>query len=438
MYDATLITGDGSTILPNNTMIIEEGIISEICNFRFPPYIRGDKVIDAGGGYVIPGVINHHTHGVTLGPFLPFPEPPLTSTNVLHNLDRHLEQGTTTVCGLCGFETIEEMELSNKLHPINVKTGTLHTPLTFDWAKLIGSALEDRHMNVTAEQMKEYGAVAIGESIPVRNITKVRRELGIEAPVHDIRNLIRVVQKSISKESRCLREVEEVLKKAGLRKKINAEKVVGVIRANVIEPGELKARCFREQIDTAKRLKLPIVVHHSSENSSLLLEAAPEIGDQMIAAHSNYIENDDIETRTTLLKELKSHGVIIDIASGDAFSAKQQTPKPDATFSCIARGLVDVISTDYAMGYWDSILLVLEKAVEQKVIDLPGAVALATGNVVKALPRIAYNRGFLEVGRVADLVLLGKDSLSEVRTVVIGGRIIIEDGRRIHDTTLPA
>jgi hypothetical protein len=399
MYDATLITGDGSTILPNNTMIIEEGIISEICNFRFPPYIRGDKVIDAGGGYVIPGVINHHTHGVTLGPFLPFPEPPLTSTNVLHNLDRHLEQGTTTVCGLCGFETIEEMELSNKLHPINVKTGTLHTPLTFDWAKLIGSALEDRHMNVTAEQMKEYGAVAIGESIPVRNITKVRRELGIEAPVHDIRNLIRVVQKSISKESRCLREVEEVLKKAGLRKKINAEKVVGVIRANVIEPGELKARCFREQIDTAKRLKLPIV---------------------------------------TLLKELKSHGVIIDIASGDAFSAKQQTPKPDATFSCIARGLVDVISTDYAMGYWDSILLVLEKAVEQKVIDLPGAVALATGNVVKALPRIAYNRGFLEVGRVADLVLLGKDSLSEVRTVVIGGRIIIEDGRRIHDTTLPA
>ena len=289
----------------------------------------------------------------------------------------------------------------------------------------------------TAEEMKEYGAVAIGEAIPVTNVTKMLRDLGIKASRGVVRDLMTAAEKSSSKKGLGLKEVEEVLEKTGLRTKISAEKVVSVYKANMIEPAELRPRCFREQIETAKRLKLPVVAHHTNETSSLLLEAAPEMGAQMIAAHSNLVHA-EIDKQTAILKELRGHGVIIDITSGDAFGAKQITPKPDATFSLIARGLVDIISTDHMMGYWDSILLVLEKAVEQKLIDLPGAVAMATTNVTKALPRIAHSRGFLEVGRVADVVLTGKDRISEVRTVIVGGRVVIEDGKRTYDTPLPA
>ena len=85
---------------------------------------------------------------------------------------------------------------------------------------------------------------------------------------------------------------------------------------------------------------------------------------------------------------------------------------------------MDIISTDDIGGLWDSIRLVLEKAVEKGVIDLAGAVALATANVAKAIPKLAPNRGLLAPGKVADIVVTKEATLSDVTAIIIGGRIV--------------
>ena len=68
---------------------------------------------------------------------------------------------------------------------------------------------------------------------------------------------------------------------------------------------------------------------------------------------------------------------------------------------------------------------------EDGVIELPEAVALATGNVTEAIPRAAPNRGVLAPGKVADIIVTRGDSSSEIETVVIGGRITVEEGKLV-------
>jgi len=90
---------------------------------------------------------------------------------------------------------------------------------------------------------------------------------------------------------------------------------------------------------------------------------------------------------------------------------------------------VDMMSTDYMGGHWDPILRVLEYAVLQNVIDLPQAIALATRNVTRAIPNVAPNRGQIAEGKIADLVILSPDSISKVRTVLIGGKVVVDEGK---------
>ena len=95
----------------------------------------------------------------------------------------------------------------------------------------------------------------------------------------------------------------------------------------------------------------------------------------------------------------------------------------------LEEGVLDMISTDYMGGYWDPILRILEYFVEQIIVDLPQAIALATGNVVKAIPNIAPGRGEVSEGKIADLVVLKKGSISQVKTVLTGGKVVVDDGR---------
>jgi alpha-D-ribose 1-methylphosphonate 5-triphosphate diphosphatase PhnM len=92
-------------------------------------------------------------------------------------------------------------------------------------------------------------------------------------------------------------------------------------------------------------------------------------------------------------------------------------------------GLVDIISTDYAGGLWDSELLLLDAAVREGAVDLPTAIAMATGNVTKVFPKLAPNRGLIEPGRVADVVVVNRDNIGKVKTVIIAGTVTVEDGK---------
>ena len=65
-------------------------------------------------------------------------------------------------------------------------------------------------------------------------------------------------------------------------------------------------------------------------------------------------------------------------------------------------------------------------------IDLPQAIAMATKNVMEAIPNIAPNRGQISEGKIADLVVTGPESISDVRTVIIGGKVVVADGRLVN------
>ncbi len=67
IFNANIITGDGKTVLGDHSLATDGELIDEIISNRCLYYDRADWMIDAAGGFVIPGIINHHTHYITRG-----------------------------------------------------------------------------------------------------------------------------------------------------------------------------------------------------------------------------------------------------------------------------------------------------------------------------------------------------------------------------------
>ena len=95
----------------------------------------------------------------------------------------------------------------------------------------------------------------------------------------------------------------------------------------------------------------------------------------------------------------------------------------------IGSGLVDTISTDFAGGHWDGILEAIHRIIRKKQMSAPAAIALATGNVSRTFPQLAGDRGLIEKGKRADIVVADNANLGRVRDVLIAGRIIVRNGR---------
>ncbi len=165
IVNGTIITGDGKSVVEGSSVIIENGLIASLPRVRYIPYnAYADRVIDAKGGLIFPGVINIHAHGITFGPFFPYGWKRLSDERVIGNLNTHLLQGTTTLLNGDGLALPAEVEAVNKMHPANVKTCTLHTPENIRAGDVTaGQGIQDRHRRFTAEEAVRLGAVAIGE-----------------------------------------------------------------------------------------------------------------------------------------------------------------------------------------------------------------------------------------------------------------------------------
>jgi imidazolonepropionase-like amidohydrolase len=428
IVNADIVTGDGQSYLENRSLIIEDGVITDLPGMAYIPYrFYTNKVIDARGGIVMPGLINIHVHAVCIGPAFMWAWKPLPHDRVISNLDAHLLQGTTTVLDLEGFVLPFQNEAINKLHPINIKPTTLHTPKNVRAAELAsGMKLPPWNRDFTAEEAVKLGAVALGEvGSPGTSYGTYEKNLRLSTTI-SAQDGYALDHAVIDGDDKALRAA---LDQAGL-KDMSLEEAKQLVYETSVVPVEAHNEAILETIEVIPKLGIPASVHMEGPAKDALLAAAKKLGPQLIAAHVNH--NMAPDEMVKVAREIKATGAIVEVFSADLFGARQIEKDPAGTFAMLEQDLVDALVTDYSGGYHDPILLLIKKAVEEGVTTLPKAVKLATSNPAALIPRLAPHRGLVEPGKCADLIIVDKADITKVRYVIIGGRVVVEEGRLVY------
>lgn len=433
IVNGTVVTGDGSTVLENSSIKIRDESITDVQEIQFIPYDSANKTIDAEGDFVIPGIINHHVHHIIFGTGFLYGIRLYRRERIAQILNRHLLQGTTTLMNVDGIDSVWAVNAMNKLHPINIKASTGRVPSIYKLRDTITQEpIEPKYTTPMAEEMLKLGAVALGELGQLSTtlgVTYWKNLTGQEVSLSESRMLMKSLfggKVEIAPTLFDEENVEATLHQLGFSNTITLHDMKEV--KNLMETQfSLSINALKEAAALSKKTGTPLIAHHSPENTHTIMPIARELSNRFIAAHSNHLFEEP-ETAINRAKELKKHGAIIDIYTGDSFHARQMCPTLDVTLAMLEHNVVDIISTDYCAGWWDPILLVLEEAVNQGVIELPNAIALATSNVTKAVPRLAPYRGLIAPGNVADIIIVDADHISKIKTVIIGGRVIVEDG----------
>ena len=439
IHGGVVVTGDGETMIPDGVVVVEGDTIADVLSGAAPADLlaNADATLDARGGVVMPGFVNNHAHALTGGPRFASGAPTVGLEAGLQNLDRHLLEGTTSLMNACGMCTTDEVEEADRRHPVNVRAGTVHTPINVRAAQIAdGSGLADRHLTMTMDEMAERGAVGIGEVgaghtlagggadymyIPMR----VKEATGRDLHRDDATVLKYAILGRYADPSQYDRErVQRALEQVGFADVLSPEAARKIVEGVVLPAFDTALDGLREAGEYGRRLGLPVMVHNSAPSARVVLELA-EAGTPLVAGHSNHTTF-LLEEACEQARTLRERGATVDISTLGVFRG----PEEDARRFCtmIREGLVDTISTDYNAGDHDPMPLAIERCLAAGAATLPRLVALATSNVAKAYPKLAPNRGELARGRVADIVVAEMPHVSHVRHVVIGGTTAVKDG----------
>ncbi|MFF0445449.1 amidohydrolase family protein [Streptomyces sp. NPDC004609] len=442
LHGCDLVDGTGSDLRHGVDIVVQGATIREIVPTRpAETYGTVDEIVEAAGALALPGLINNHTHGTAYGPLFPSGHEGLPPGQVVANLDRHLLEGTTTVLCVDGFVTAEAVARTDEDHPVTVRLASCNTPACLRAATIAdGGGLTDENRAFTARRAVGAGAVALGEIGAGHTLggggasymyipAEVARRTGVTiAPRQADALKISVLGRHISASSFDRDTVEEALVAAGLAGKLSVEEIRDIVSDIVLPAFDIALQGLGEAAEYAHRAGVPVLVHNAAA-SMTQVAAIARTGVRLIAGHSNH---SSFELREALehAERLKELGAIVDVSTLDTFGARRLTTGPELLYAMFAAGLVDTISTDYAGGHHDPILLAIDRATKAGVVRLPAAVAMATANVADAIPGVAPRRGRVTPGAVADLVLTDPAELPRVHTVIIGGEIVVRGGRR--------
>ncbi|MBH0779238.1 amidohydrolase family protein [Nocardia bovistercoris] len=438
-----LVDGTGAPPRPMVDIVIEGDTVRSILpSAPRPAYGTVDEILDARGLLVIPGLINNHTHGTAYGPLFPSAHEGLPSERVRANLDRHLLEGTTTVLCVDGFVTAEAAARTADDHPMRVRLASCNTPACLRAASIAdGAGLTEEIRAFTAHRALAAGAVALGEIGAGHTLggggasylyipAEVSRRTGKTITPRQADAIkIAVLGRHISSSSFDRDAVEEALVGAGLAEHLSVTQARALVSEIVLPAFDIALDGLTEAADYARRADVPVLVHNAAASMSQVAAiAATDV--RLIAGHSNHASFDPREALRHA-ERLKELGATVDVSTFDTFGARRLTTGPELLYAMLRDGLIDTISTDYAGGHHDPILLAVERATEAGVVRLPEAIAMATANVADAVPGLAPRRGRVTPGAVADIVVTDPARLSQVDTVLIGGAIVVSGGRRV-------
>jgi imidazolonepropionase-like amidohydrolase len=443
LHGCDLVDGTGSDPRYGVDIVAEGGTIREIVPTRpAEAYGTVDVLVDAAGALAVPGLINNHTHGTAYGPLFPSGHEGLSHAQVRANLDRHLLEGTTTVLCVDGFVTAEAVATTNEAHPVIVKLASCNTPECLRAATIAdGGGLTDEHRAFTALRAVTAGAVALGEIGSGHTLggggasylyipAEVARRTGVTITPRQA-NAVKtaVLGRHISASSFDRDAVEQALVAAGLADRLSVEEAREIVSGIVLPAFDVALAGLAEAAEYARQASLPVLVHNAAASMTQVARIA-ETGVPLIAGHSNH-SSFELHEALAHAERLKELGAIVDVSTLDTFGAQRLTTGPELLYAMFESGVVDTISTDYAGGHHDSILLAIDRATKAGAVRLPAAVAMATANVADAIPGLAPRRGRIVPGAIADLVLTDPAELPRVRTVIIGGEIVVRDGRPV-------
>jgi predicted amidohydrolase len=434
--NATVVTGDGKTVLPGASVVIHKGMIDSIVTtVKGRGRMTAKQVIDATGKVVIPGVINMHVHSVTFGPGV-FGELPSPCNYVLLQLYRHLVYGTTTLLSVDGLQVKEDVDAVKPFTPLRVLTTTLHTAANVKMAKIEREeyGLTAKHESTSADAAISQGAVAVGQAgcglalanMWYRQIPRaIKKQTGRDVGPIESRALFEaVVGREVSPRHFDRGKLDNLLSEFRLADVLSVDQAKALVEQIVLSSYDNTLESVREAATIATRLKVPLLVSNNSATQKIVSELSETMGSGLIAVHSNH-PSFEVGEALQQARHLKKCGAIVEISSGDFLGARRLFPSPELTFALLRERLVDLLSTDFAGGYFDPILLVVEAAIREGVFSLAEGVALCTSGPANAIPKLAPNRGVIAEGRVADLAIVEEKQLSNVHAVVIDGRIVM-------------
>ncbi|MBM3451376.1 MAG: amidohydrolase family protein [Armatimonadetes bacterium] len=423
-----VITGDGRTVYEPGYVVIENGRIAEVG----PGAKKGDTVTEYTQSILAPGIVNLHAHCLTLGPVHATGSKSRTEQQVHDYKQRHLAGATTTCLCVDGLPTWDEYLALNEKHPLKVIKCTTHTPANLRAAELAdGEGIRDEHRTCTVDELVTKGAKVIGESgaggtlgggmqdnfyIPdaieklvgfrIHPLEARAIKEAVLGPKIDPKNLDRAALKKAMEESKI----------AG---KVGEEAVIDAVHKCVLPSMEHAFEGLRETAAAANRLDKPFLVHHAAASMEVCESIANE---RMIAGHVNHPSFDEEESVESA-KRLRNKGVLLEISALDLFTRTRGQEDIKNFLWLVRERLVDFVGTDYAGGNYHPALTGLAGIVARKLVSVPEALALSTGNVARLLPQVT-DAGLLEAGRPADVAVLSQ-TLDAVRAVYINGSKVL-------------
>ncbi len=445
LKDGMVVTGDGVTLYEKASVLIRDNQILGILENVDPALeVYAAEVVDCTGKVIMPGMINHHQHGVTFGPIFASGMINYGRERIIELLDRNLLQGHTTVLNVDGFVTMDEVRETQKYHPMRIKTATTHAPVNYEAGKRCdGKGLLPKHQAMTIEKMLADGAVCIGEVGGGHTLggggqdylylpQAVKEAKGIDIDYLQARAMKLAVLGRFIEESYYSEDiVAAALKEHGLDKYLSPDEARDIVYKTTLASVKVALDGYREAAEAAIKYDVPLMCHNAPTSMKQIHEVAKMGVKQFICCHSNYLfTKDEAVENTKYLRQFD--GVIIDAAVHDPFGAKRLVATPENLHAFYEHDLTDIISTDFANGSFNSMLEAIEYGVNNKIVSLPKAVAQGTKNVAEAIPLLAPNLGQLKPGFTADVLVTSYPNVAQVERIYIDGKLVARNGFKIE------